>query len=306
MKGRRLLAVRAAMTLAVLVLAALALRRIDWPAFLRALAGARVGLVLLAAAINFLNIFCKSQRWRVLLLPLARLPRLRPFVYMVVGYGASQLLPLQAGEGLRLYLLRRRDGVPLSSSMGTFLAEKLLDVLGLLLVVAPLPLWLELAPWMKHGIAALCVAGVGGSLVFLWLWLAGRHVGPFWGRLGAGLAGVRRPGPFLAALGWTLGYLLVDACEIRLVLEALRLSLPLAAPLLVLLTVSAASLVPAAPAQIGTLEAGAVLGLHALGVPLGPALCFGLLYHVMQGVPVLVAGIAGLRWVRGEVEGQGQ
>jgi hypothetical protein len=48
---------------------------------------------------------------------------------------------------------------------------------------------------------------------------------------------------------------------------------------------------------VGAFEAGAVAGLRAMSVPMGPALAFALLYHVMQVAPVLLAGLSGVRLI---------
>jgi uncharacterized membrane protein YbhN (UPF0104 family) len=46
----------------------------------------------------------------------------------------------------------------------------------------------------------------------------------------------------------------------------------------------------ATPANLGTLEVGAVLALLELGVPKGQAVAFALSYHLLQIIPVAVIG----------------
>src|SRR6185295_13418459 len=142
------------------------LSKVEWAKVGDALRNAAIGWVLIAAALNFLNLAAKTARWGTMLGPLGRVGYMRLYYYLIVSYAASALLPARAGEALRIYLLRRRDNVPVADSVGVVVVEKLFEVLGLLAVVAPLPLLLELPHWVDvsiwiiavGGIIALCVA----------------------------------------------------------------------------------------------------------------------------------------------------
>lgn len=274
---------------------------------LAALRGARLELIALAGALNFVHILCKSERWRVMLAPAKQLGRARLYYYLLVSYAASALLPARAGEVLRIYLPAKRDQVPAATSIGVVLGEKVFDAAGLLLVVAPLPLVLKLPRWAS---ISLGLAGAGGAvamaLLLVFVWRARTRVTPGsrWARLQAGLAGVLEPRIFALTLGWSVAAVLVDASEIWLILRALAVSAPWAGPALILLTVNLALLVPAGPAHLGAFEAGAVAALKVLGVPLEPALAFALVYHLMQVVPVLLVGLFGLRLI-GEARAAG-
>ena len=74
-------------------------------------------------------------------------------------------------------------------------------------------------------------------------------------------------------------------------MRAVGLHLPLGPTLFVLLAVNLALALPVAtPANLGTLEVGAVLALLELGVPKGQAVAFALSYHLLQIIPVAVIG----------------
>ncbi len=296
---------RAAVVVVVLALSAMVLRKVDGHTVLAALRGARLDLILLAALINFFHLYCRAQRWRALISPVAKVGRLRLFHYMVVGSAASIVLPAQAGEFLRLYVLRRRDGVPLSASVGAIMLEKLFDVIQLLLVTAPLPYLLPLPGWVASTIKLMVFGGGLGLLAAVALAVhlgdgapvigaGGSRVMGLLRRLAAGLQGVRRPGTFAAAFAWSVGAVVTDCFEVALVLKALGIAAPFAGTALVLLTINLSIAVPSTPGHVGALEAGAVAGLSVLGVPASAALAFALLYHVMQLVPVLLAGLSGL------------
>ncbi len=78
-----------------------------------------------------------------------------------------------------------------------------------------------------------------------------------------------------------------------LAMRAVGLHLPLSAAFLVLLAVNLALAVPfAPPGNLGTLEVGATLALVGFGVAKEQALAFGIVYHLLQVVPVGLCGIA--------------
>ena len=53
---------------------------------------------------------------------------------------------------------------------------------------------------------------------------------------------------------------------------------------------------PSGPSHLGAFEAGAALGLVAMGVSHDLALAFALLYRVVQWVPVMLAGAVVWAW----------
>lgn len=87
------------------------------------------GVVLLLAHLS------RAYRWRLLLQPLGYAPRmLRMFLAVMIGYFANLLLP-RMGEVTRCGVLQRMDKVPVNAGLGTVVAERLFDVVMLLLLL---------------------------------------------------------------------------------------------------------------------------------------------------------------------------
>jgi uncharacterized membrane protein YbhN (UPF0104 family) len=264
-------------------------RDIDARALGAALARARLWPIALAAAINFGIIASKALAWRILFgrdAPgVARL-----FRYGVIACAASVILPLRSGELLRLWLLRDRDGIALSRGAAVAIAEKLLDVVSLVVLVAPLPLFAPVPPELARWIAVLAGGGlVGVAGVAL---LAPRIGSTGWrGELAHGLGVLRDRRAFAAATAALVGAWLIDLAMIELVLRAVGLSLPFGGSLIVLFTLNIAIALPSTPGQLGALELGALVGLRLLGAPEAESLAFALLYHVLQLVPVVAIGL---------------
>lgn len=276
------------MKLRLAILAAVALgtwwtlREIDW----RAIGYARLWPVFPAVAIAFAMLWLAAISLRVMLAPNHDVSTPRLFRYTIVAYAASVIAPLRAGDVLRLWLMKQRDGVPIADGAAAVVAQKIVDGLAMFAVAAPIPLLLpDLPAWVGRTIAI-------GALVALIAFVACYVALPrAKNRFIAGMHVLRSPRRLAIAFAAQLAAWLVDLAMVDLVLYAVGIDLPLAAGLLVLLTLNLAIIVPV-PANVGSLEVGAIAATRVLGVPDEQALGFALLYHACLVVPILVAGLA--------------
>ena len=276
-------------------------RNIDGRVLKAALRGASPVLIALAAAMGFANLFFKALCWRVMLAPRHPVPLLRLYRYTIAAFAGSLLLPARAGEALRVWLLKRRDGVPVTSSTGVAISEKLVDGCAMILSVSPTLFLIHGLPvWVGRTIAVL----VGGAAVGLTVALvARRRARPdgLIGKLTLGMTAFATPGTFALALCACLGAWMSDFTCVLLVLAAVGVKVPPAVGLLILLGVNVAILIPSTPGNVGSLEIGAVAALDLVGVPQAPAMAFAILYHAVQAIPLLAAGLLDIRlllWAR--------
>lgn len=189
---------------------------------------------------------------------------------MVLSQAANNVLPLRAGE-----LVKTRDfvagGHPIGRVVAAQGAEKLIELAMFVLVCTP-------ALAIRFGCSGrvIALAAVLAAVLVALVWIAPRF--------GVRADQVRR------AFAWALA---ADAVEIVLVsvtLRGLGLTSGLATSIIVLGAVNLSIALPSAPSHLGAFEAGAALGLVAMGVSHELALAFALLYRVVQWVPVMFAG----------------
>ncbi len=91
-----------------------------------------VGVSLFFALISYL---ARAWRWNLLLDPLGyRPPISSTFIALMIGYLANLVLP-RLGEVARCGVLKRDEEVPLSASLGTVLAERVIDLLFLVVII---------------------------------------------------------------------------------------------------------------------------------------------------------------------------
>ncbi len=208
-------------------------------------------------------------------------------VAVLLGQTANNLLPLRAGELVRTRELVRRGHAwgPVAFAQ---VAEKLVELASLLVWTAPV-----LVPYGGYRRPALVASAVVLLGLPAMLWLARRLRLPI-----AGSAvgdDRRRRTALLRAFGFSLVSDAAEIAVIALCLESLGLPARLGACILIFVGVNLAIALPAAPANLGALEAGAALTLVALGMPREAALGFALLYHLVQWTSVTLGG--GLVWL---------
>jgi len=287
-------------------------RAMDFHKFGEELARAKRWPLVVAASLSFVCLLGKAVCWRIMLAPRHKIPVIRLFRYTIAAFAASAIAPARAGEVLRVWTLKRRDGVPAADTAAVAVAEKLLDGISMLMIIAPVP-WLlpGLPSWVAGGIALSAVIAIA---LFVGLVIAVGRIDPVGPahesklravvrQFLAGMHVLRSPKRVLGALGVLLLVWAADLGEVTAVLYAVGIDLPIAAGLLILFALNLAIMVPSTPAQVGALEAGAVGALDLLHISHEPALAFALLYHLLQVIPLIAAGfLFELRLVLGRDE----
>jgi uncharacterized protein (TIRG00374 family) len=95
-------------------------------------------------------------------------------------------------------------------------------------------------------------------------------------------------------LALTLAAWLVEIAIVYAALFALGLPIPsVELPILVLVAVNIAALVPGLPANIGAFEMGCALALGTFGIANDGAIAFGIIYHALHTIPVTLVGLPG-------------
>ena len=105
-----------------------------------------VGWLAVALLCNFTALVCRAERWRTILNPSSRPPFYTTFFSTALGFMASAVLPIRAGDVIRPALLSRRTGIRFSTALGTVLTERVLDLISILSLFSLFVLSTILAP----------------------------------------------------------------------------------------------------------------------------------------------------------------
>ncbi len=280
----------------------------------RELARTQWGWALLSAALGPAGLWARGQRWGYLFPPGERPPGIFPG--MMIGYMANNVLPLRAGEVVRIYVVARRlraaSGRSASESFwlvaATLAVERVLDSLALLLILGVLVLVIPVPPIFQWAAGTLLVADVAGialavaltrnppaarRLIVRWTgrWPGvARVAGRVFDVALRGVEGIRTRAHLLPMLGWTMIVWLCPAAAAWSMLRAVHLDLPFVAGWTVLAFVGLGIAVPSAPGYVGVWHAAAVLAVTIFGVAPSSAVAYALLYHAGQFVPITVLG----------------
>jgi uncharacterized protein (TIRG00374 family) len=203
-----------------------------------------------------------------------------------------------------------REHISRTASFATIVYERIIDVFSLLILV-----WLMLTrvpgpQWLRQTALWLLVANVLLMIVMLVMerhrGLVTRLVSKLSGRLSertqtkihrategylGGLAGMTRvktliPIALTSVPVW--GFAMVG---IYLSFRALGLHVPPVASVALVVLVAMGSMIPSAPAYLGTTQYACVIGLGLFGVDKSEALAFSILYHSLQFFPVTGLGL---------------
>jgi uncharacterized membrane protein YbhN (UPF0104 family) len=244
----------------------------------------------------------RSERWLALLgHSSARASRSDAYALTLVGYMGNNVLPLRAGDVMRVYLMAPRARTTRRNVIGTLIAERLLDVLVLL------ALFFILAYGVLRGIdapsatalgaAAAVVLGAALTLVVLVLVAnrtgRGRGLIEFLRPLATATRGLR--GAYgVAMVGLTLAIWIAEAGTYLLVGKSVGLEISAIQALYLIALASVFLLIPSGPGYVGTLDAAVLFGVRAIGGSGSEAVSFLIMLRFVLLVPITLAGLAAL------------
>ncbi len=296
----------------------------------QAVVQARYFWLLPGIAVYFLGVWVRAWRWHYLLRPLKKIPTRTMFPVVCIGYMGNNIYPARAGEVLRAAILKDREGVSISASLATIIAERIFDGVVMLGFV-----FLNLGELRKvQGASGILgsiqqvalwgsIAFIGALAVFLlaamfprraeqavgWLTahlLPGRwrsRASGFTSRFLAGLESLRRPGDAVMVLLTTVLIWLFETGKYWFVMHAFPFQVSFFALMLMNGIVNLATTLPSAPGYVGTFDAPGIALLSAYGVPGEVAAAYTLVLHVALWFPITILGAVyyfkqPLRWGR--------
>jgi len=295
----------------------LAFRKVDFLQVWQALKTAQWGWVVVGLGFYFAGVWLRAMRWQVLLNPVKRLPVMRLFPVVAIGYMGNNVYPARAGEVLRSLLLKQKDDVDISACLATIVVERLFDaivILGFVLLNIGQLARLNTTEGILAGIQRGAV--LGGVvfalilLVFLGMVLLPARTERFFGwfidhllpekiRLAVkrilakfmdGLSSLKSPVESLKVLLLTMLIWILETGLYWGVAKALGMELSFVSLMLVNGVVNLVLLVPAAPGGLGTFDAASKTMLELFGAGSNLALSFTLLLRVALWLPITLLG----------------
>jgi glycosyltransferase 2 family protein len=290
-------------------------------------------------AVYFVGVWARAWRWHYLLRPLKSISTQAMFPIVTIGYMGNNIYPARAGEVLRAYVLRRKEGVPVSASLATIVVERIFDGVVMLIFIF----------FNLNGLAHLTGnSGLAGSIQSVALWgtvafagalvifllaamfphqslgLYHRLVEPllparirekvtgmlvsFW----TGLESLRSPTSIFMVFLTSIVIWLLETGKYWFVMHAFDFSRYTGGFFGLMLMngiVNLATTIPSAPGYLGTFDAPGIAILVAYGLPNDIATAYTLTLHAALWLPITLLGAyymahEGLNWGKVQAEYQ--
>jgi len=298
----------------------LAARGIDWSQFGQALRQTRYIYLVPAIALTMLGHFSRAVRWKYMMAPVKNC-KIRPlWSATAIAFMVNNLLPARLGELVRAFVIGRSQNVSRSASFATIVYERVVDVFVLILLLWFCMVRISGPDWLARSAEILVAFNVA---LFLLLWamvrwrerfrvLIARVVRPFPAETQrrmhdsadafvVGLGVVSRPAATLPIAALSVAVWGCAVLGVWLCMLAFRLELPALSSVLMIVLISLGSMIPSAPAFLGTMQYACVIGLGVYGVERADALAFSAVYHATQFFPITLTGLyyawrSHLRW----------
>lgn len=261
----------------------------------------------------------RARRWQALLAPVAgRLPLTPLWQSTAIGMMSSNVIPLRPGEFVRAFALSRAEPrVRFTAAVASIAVDRLFDTVVILLMMLVATLDPAFPSQQKIGdhtlgfwlaIPAVLFATVLLGLVFFLIApdrvfaiadAVVRRVAPrFEPTVRSHLEGfvtglhvLRSPRLLAEVFFWTVLHWLCNAFAFWLGFQALHLSAPFSAALLLQGLIAIGVAIPSSPGFFGPFEAVGKAGLAIYGVSNTEAVTWVIGFHVLTFVPITVMGV---------------
>ncbi len=282
----------------------LLLGRTDMSAIGAHLAAANVGLLALSLLTKLSGMVLVALRLEWTSRATAHLGFRRAFRAQSIAFVGNNLLPFRLGEALKIGFMIRSGSASATACVGFAALERVLDSVFLVFFIAGA---LLLFPRVVPGSSALALFSVLSISGLIVLFLAARfpdRIGriahgvsrPLGDRLSTriadhtaqfaqGVSALSSPRVFSTLVALTGGYWMFSALSVHIWLRACGIDAPWYAAIVVVVFVSLATVIPAAPGFVGTYHYFAVLALGLFEVDSTAATSFSIVGHAVAFVP---------------------
>ena len=298
-----------------LLLLWLAFRDVPFSQIMDALGHVDWRFVILALGLVLAGTLARAARWKLLYHPETDIPFFRLTRALFVGQMLNIAAPARIGEVARIYFVDQMETHKWARTLGTIAAEKLLDILALLVLLFLVPVSVSLPAWFQDARTSFVVLALvffGMALILFyskerllaWLGSTLRFLPENWrARLREAidlslksLDALRSPWVGLQLQGWSFIIWGMGVLVNYIVFLALDLYLPFSAALFLLIVLQVGIAVPSVPGKLGVFQYLCILALAPFGVDKSMALTYSVLLYLIGFGPLLVLGAFFIWW----------
>jgi uncharacterized protein (TIRG00374 family) len=270
------------------------------------------GWVGVAVLCDISSYLCQGFRWKMLLRPAGDISVVRTTQAIYVGLFTNEILPLRAGELVRMFLVSRWLKLGFQAVLPSYLVERMLDAIWLALAVGLVSLFVPIPHPLVVGEEVLGVIVLVLTAVFVF---AVVRKGRSADGAGAGSSPGRGPFRFIArvinetadglrkigfshylftAAAGSLGILVFQVLAFWYIMAAMGIRLSVWQGAVALLIVHLGTAIPNAPSNVGSYQFFTVIALAIFGVEKPVAASFSVVAFLLLTIPLWIIGLIAL------------
>jgi uncharacterized protein (TIRG00374 family) len=258
-----------------------------------------------------IGVWARTWRWHYLLRPIKLISLKTMWPIVVIGYMGNNVYPFRAGEVIRAYVLKRKEGVSISASIATILVERIFDGLVMLLFVfIALPIVPGLPTWLQQTVILASLAFFSALITFLvmaarpdttrklYQWGFGRFAPEalqprllaLADRFMEGLSSLTSLRDILMVFFTSIVIWLLETVKYWFVMYAFNFMVSFFALMLMNGVVNLATTLPSAPGYVGTFDGPGIQVLKVFGIDPVVAAAYTLVLHAALWLPITLLG----------------
>lgn len=267
------------------------------------------GWIVLAVACDVLGYCSQGAQWTLLLHPFGKVRFLKAVQAIYAGLFTNEMLPMRAGELVRIFLVSRWLSVDFMSVVPSVAVGRLFDGIWLVVGIGLTAVFVHLPEELREGIEILGVAVLAGILLLFYVILFAKGtvsvdagdkekkqrgfplVLSWIGKTAQGIRAIGLTRHFYLSFAVSALYLFFGIMAFWLGTRAYGLDLFLWAGAAAYLIVRVGIFIPNAPSNLGTYQFFTVFALTLLGVDKTDAAGFSVIFFVILTIPSLVIGL---------------
>jgi len=262
-------------------------------------------------AVYFFGVWARTWRWHYMLRSVKPISLRTLFPVVCIGYMGNNVYPARAGELIRAFVLKRKEGVSVSASLATIVVERIFDgVIMLLFVFVGLPLAPSIPDSLRQFVILFSLLFFGALAVFfvvaasprrsqaVYRWFIDRlvperfrsKVHGFADRFMEGLYFLRSGRDVAMIFVTSLVVWLAETCKYWFVMHAFDFEVSFFVLMLMNGVVNLFTTIPSAPGYVGTFDAPGIEILKAFGINENIAGAYTLVLHAALWLPITLLG----------------
>ncbi|PIU83147.1 MAG: hypothetical protein COS68_05580 [Elusimicrobia bacterium CG06_land_8_20_14_3_00_38_11] len=251
----------------------------------------------------------RALRWKFLFLPIKKFTAKQLFSSLLMGFAANCIFPMRFGEIVRAYIVGKKHNVSKSSSMATIVLERIMDGVGILILLVLAVPFLPVFPlWVKRTIFISTILFIS-VLIVAGILIAKKHFIDILKKVPfiryelkeiivhkikkfiIGFEVIKDTKNFLIIIFLSICVWVCETFNMYFMVKIVGIDLPFFALIFVLFITIVGVMIPAAPGSLGTFEAAFVVGMMFFKISKETAFAAALISHGVGGLYVMSLGI---------------